>query len=133
MAASSPAFADDTATLIPPNCAAPPVLSAVDAALGICHSPDELRTYLAAMRLYMPAPHRAYLRAVELGPSIRDYVTERRESAGLRAAYDEAENDDGEAGARPGEKGPLVGSVVRIVAYHGFEPAKQAIGFAACS
>jgi lysophospholipase L1-like esterase len=33
LAASSPAFADDTATPIPPNCAAPPVLSAIDAAL----------------------------------------------------------------------------------------------------
>jgi acyl-CoA thioesterase I len=33
LAASSPAFADDTATPIPLNCAAPPVLSAIDAAL----------------------------------------------------------------------------------------------------
>src|ERR1700757_4101431 len=33
LAASSPAFPDDTATPIPPNCAAPPVLSAIDAAL----------------------------------------------------------------------------------------------------
>ena len=33
LAASSPALADDAATPIPPNCAAPPALSAIDAAL----------------------------------------------------------------------------------------------------
>lgn len=65
------------------------IIPAFDAALGIVHSPDELRVYLAKMRDYMPVGHRAFLEAVENGPSIRAYVQGGSGStAPLRDAYD---------------------------------------------
>lgn len=62
------------------------IIPTLDAALGIGHTPDQLRTYLAHMRDYMPPDHRAFLEAVEAGPSIRDYVLA-RDLAPLRERY----------------------------------------------
>ncbi|MBI2359361.1 MAG: hypothetical protein HYV04_10755 [Deltaproteobacteria bacterium] len=63
----------------------------LDAALGVMHAADLLRTYLIEMRNYMPPKHRAFIDAVEAGPSIRNYVLERRAtSLSLRDAYNAA-------------------------------------------
>src|SRR6266851_5741060 len=44
------------------------IVPCLDAALGVRHRQDELRTYLAAMRRYMPRPHVAFLESLERGP-----------------------------------------------------------------
>jgi indoleamine 2,3-dioxygenase len=63
------------------------IIPALDAALGVSHGGDPLRPYLLEMRNYMPPRHRAFLAAIEAGPSIRDYVYRRRADEGLREAY----------------------------------------------
>jgi indoleamine 2,3-dioxygenase len=63
------------------------IVPSLDAALGIRHRQDELRTYLAEMRRYMPRGHVAFLEQLERGPSVRDFVS-RSQSAELRARYD---------------------------------------------
>jgi indoleamine 2,3-dioxygenase len=63
------------------------IIPALDAALGIGHTPDQLRTYLTHMRDYMPPGHRAFLAAIEAGPAIRPYVLAHPD-ASLREAYD---------------------------------------------
>jgi indoleamine 2,3-dioxygenase len=63
------------------------IIPALDAALGVCHRDDPLRPYLLDMRNYMPPRHRAFLAAIEAGPSIRDYVYQHRAHEGLREAY----------------------------------------------
>ncbi len=66
------------------------IIPSLDAALGIEHQGGPLRAYLAEMRDYMPAKHRAFIEAVESGPSIRNEVLERRRSRpSLRDAYNE--------------------------------------------
>lgn len=50
------------------------VIPFFDAALGVKHRPTQLTDYIAIMRRYMPRPHREFIRAIENGPSIRDYV-----------------------------------------------------------
>jgi indoleamine 2,3-dioxygenase len=63
------------------------IVPCLDAALAIRHRPDELRTYLAEMRRYMPRGHVAFLEELERGPSVRDFV----EGSGdrkLRGSYD---------------------------------------------
>jgi indoleamine 2,3-dioxygenase len=50
------------------------IVPALDAALGIAHRDDPLRTYLREMRDYMPPAHRQFLETIERGPSIRRYV-----------------------------------------------------------
>ncbi|KAK3238891.1 hypothetical protein CYMTET_51138 [Cymbomonas tetramitiformis] len=47
------------------------VLPALDAALGIAMSEDDLSPYLKAMRDYMPPHHAEFMRAIEHGPSVR--------------------------------------------------------------
>lgn len=65
------------------------IIPALDAALGIEHSVDDLRIYLNKMRDYMPVGHRRFLEAIEGGPSIRRYVLNARtSSARLRDLYD---------------------------------------------
>lgn len=64
------------------------IIPSMDAALGIAHADDPLRPYLMEMREYMPPEHRAFLEAVEHGPSIRPYVLDRRQAIpALRDAY----------------------------------------------
>lgn len=62
------------------------IVPALDAALGVRHADDPLRTYLVEMRDYAPARHRAFVREVEAGASIRDCVAA-RSSSELREAY----------------------------------------------
>jgi indoleamine 2,3-dioxygenase len=64
------------------------IIPSLDAALGIEHSTDSLRIYLNKMRDYMPPAHRAFLGAIENGPSIRQIVLGRADgNAALRDAY----------------------------------------------
>lgn len=50
------------------------IIPALDAALGIAHRDDPLKAFLMEMRDYMPPRHRAFIEAIERGPSIRDQV-----------------------------------------------------------
>ena len=50
------------------------LVPALDAALGIGMSEDDLLPYLLAMRDYMPAEHAAFVRHLEAGPRLRDAV-----------------------------------------------------------
>jgi len=50
------------------------IIPALDAALGITHAEDMLRSYLNEMRDYMPPKHRRFIEAVEAGASVRDFV-----------------------------------------------------------
>jgi indoleamine 2,3-dioxygenase len=54
------------------------IIPMLDGLLGITHSPDELYHYLQEMRLYMPKPHREFLRFVETNSKVREFVKERR-------------------------------------------------------
>lgn len=64
------------------------IVPALDGALGITHRDDPLRVYLTELRAYMPPAHRAFVEAVEGGPSIRDYVLAHHEDhPALREGY----------------------------------------------
>ena len=64
------------------------IVPSLDAALGITHQKDVLYTYLQEMRDYMPPAHRAFIRSLQDGPSIRQYVVQHRQDAPmLRDAY----------------------------------------------
>jgi indoleamine 2,3-dioxygenase len=64
------------------------IMPSLDAALGITHQDDPLRPYLIEMRAYMPSNHRAFIEAIEKGPSLRQYVLEHRHRhPSLRDAY----------------------------------------------
>ncbi len=64
------------------------IIPSLDAVLGITHEDDPLRLYLMEMRDYMPPAHRAFIEALEQGPSIRQYVIEHwHEQPALRDAY----------------------------------------------
>ena len=43
------------------------IVPSLDAALGILHKDDPLRTYLVETRDYMPPKHRAFIEAIEQG------------------------------------------------------------------
>jgi indoleamine 2,3-dioxygenase len=67
------------------------IIPAIDAALGIRHERDEMRVYLMEMRDYMPPRDRAFVEALEQGPSIRDYIANRAAAQpALRTAYNYA-------------------------------------------
>ena len=57
------------------------IVPVLDALLGVAHQPDPLREYLMEMREYMPPEHRAFMQAIERGPSLRDAVLARRAAA----------------------------------------------------
>ena len=66
------------------------VIPALDAALGVAMSADELSPYLSEMRKYMPVQHVDFLTALEQGRSIRKFITDGKEKADLSkvaAAY----------------------------------------------
>ena len=65
------------------------IVPVLDALLGVAHQPDPLREYLMEMREYMPPAHRAFMQAVEGGPSVRELVLREGDAApALREAYD---------------------------------------------
>jgi indoleamine 2,3-dioxygenase len=67
------------------------IIPALDAALGIAHAEDMLRSYLQEMRDYMPPKHRQFIESVEAAPSMHRYVRRRAKShPALRAAYNGA-------------------------------------------
>lgn len=63
------------------------IVPALDAVLGVHHEEDVLKTYLLEMRTYHEPGQRAFIEALEHGPSVRDFVLS---PAGepARAAYD---------------------------------------------
>jgi indoleamine 2,3-dioxygenase len=63
------------------------IVPALDALLGVAHADDPLRGYLMEMRQYMPPRHRAFVEAVERGPSVRDFVLGRSDGE-LASEYD---------------------------------------------
>lgn len=64
------------------------IIPALDAVLGVTHKHDPLRPYLMEMRDYMPREHRAFIAALERGPSVREYVLAHGATeTGLREAY----------------------------------------------
>jgi indoleamine 2,3-dioxygenase len=64
------------------------IVPALDAALGVAHADDPLRSYLLEMRDYMPPRHRAFVEAAEAAPGIRAAVRESG-SRELVELYDE--------------------------------------------
>ncbi|MEZ4710854.1 MAG: hypothetical protein R3A44_26890 [Caldilineaceae bacterium] len=54
------------------------IIYAIDAALGIAHEFDAMRAYLLEMRDYMPVQDRAFIEALEHGPSLREFVKQER-------------------------------------------------------
>lgn len=54
------------------------LIQSLDAGLGVVHTHPASQPFLAAMRGYMPPPHRAFLERLEAGPSIRGFVDARR-------------------------------------------------------
>ena len=64
------------------------IIPSLDAALGIGHQQDMLHAYLMEMREYMPPRDKAFLEAIERGPSIRQYVLDHHQNhPSLREAY----------------------------------------------
>jgi len=51
------------------------IIPCLDAGLGIQHPESPLAVYLKEMRDYMPVGHRAFIGALERGPSIRSYAS----------------------------------------------------------
>jgi indoleamine 2,3-dioxygenase len=67
------------------------IIPALDAALGIAHAEDILRSYLKEMRDYMPPKHRTFIETVEAEPSLRNCVLRHRAlHPRLRDAYNAA-------------------------------------------
>jgi indoleamine 2,3-dioxygenase len=62
------------------------IIYALDAALGIRHGRDAMRIYLDEMKDYMPPLHRAFIREVEAGVSIREFAMQ-ADDASLRDGY----------------------------------------------
>lgn len=56
------------------------LLQAMDAGLGVIHRDDETSPFLFAMRRYMPPAHRRFIEALEDGPSLRQFVLDRKQS-----------------------------------------------------
>ena len=63
------------------------LFQAIDAALGIPHEDERTRPFLRAMRAHMPAPHRAFLEALDAAPPLRAFVEPRPP---LATRYDDA-------------------------------------------
>ena len=82
-----PEYADAPRTYYGETGAQSTIIPSLDAALGIRHRRDELRTYLAEMRRYMPPAHVAFLEELERVPGVRDFV-DRNGDTHLRARYD---------------------------------------------
>ncbi|HEX4772044.1 MAG TPA: hypothetical protein VH351_14505 [Bryobacteraceae bacterium] len=62
------------------------IVPSLDAALGIGHQADELRTYLMEMRTYMPPAQRGFIESLEVRESVRPFV-ERANRVSLTGIY----------------------------------------------
>jgi len=62
------------------------LIQALDAGLGVRHARPGPGDFLAEMRRYMPAPHRAFLDALEAGPDLAAHVAASGHDA-LRGTY----------------------------------------------
>jgi indoleamine 2,3-dioxygenase len=66
------------------------LLQSLDAGLGIKHDREKHESYLRQIRVYMPVAHRRFLEALEMGPSIREFVLNNQENYPmLRQHYNE--------------------------------------------
>ncbi|KOP26673.1 hypothetical protein AMR41_08590 [Hapalosiphon sp. MRB220] len=66
------------------------LLQSLDAGLGIKHDREKRESYLRQIRVYMPVAHRRFLEALEMGPSIREFVLNNQENYPmLRQHYNE--------------------------------------------
>lgn len=63
-----------------------PILSAIDAALGIRHD-HYFSAYVEKLRTYMRPSHVAFIEELEGGPSLRTFVVSNTDLATVRAAY----------------------------------------------
>jgi indoleamine 2,3-dioxygenase len=64
------------------------IIPALDAILGIQHQNDQLVVYLQEMRDYMPASHREYLTQLESMGSVREFISQQKNSE-LREIYNQ--------------------------------------------
>lgn len=65
------------------------IIPVLDAVLGISHATNPLREHLQEMRIYMPPSHRNFLRTVEQGPVIRDFIQQHSGIEELKAIYNQ--------------------------------------------
>lgn len=66
------------------------IIPAFDAALGIKHEDNPLKTHLSEMRDYMPTPHRLFIESLEKNTSIREYVLQHaKQNTILRDSYND--------------------------------------------
>lgn len=56
------------------------IIPSLDAVLGVVHQDDPLRPYLLEMQDYMPPKHRAFIKTLESGPSVRPSVIQHKDS-----------------------------------------------------
>lgn len=56
------------------------LVQSLDAGLGIKHHDERITAFLHEIRSYMPPPHRKFIEALEAGPSIRQFVLNRKQS-----------------------------------------------------
>lgn len=63
------------------------IIPAIDAALGVEHQDDPLRTFLMEMREYMPPAHRRFLAELEREAPVRALVLAHDDDTVLRDAY----------------------------------------------
>jgi len=78
------------------------IVPALDAFLGVEHADDPLRPYLLEMRDYMTPGQRAFLAAVEGGPSVRELLR------GRRGAEASSGRSDGGSGSRGGARAEAI-------------------------
>lgn len=57
-----------------------PIVPSLDTFLKIQHAQDDMIFYLRELRKYMPPNQRDFIQAVESGPSVRKYVSDRKET-----------------------------------------------------
>jgi indoleamine 2,3-dioxygenase len=63
------------------------IIPALDAVLGITHAKDELASYLAEMRDYMPPAHRAFLTLLEKNQTVVRAFVQASDNPALREVY----------------------------------------------
>ncbi|MFC0112403.1 indoleamine 2,3-dioxygenase [Kibdelosporangium aridum] len=69
------------------NAAQSSLIQAFDAGLGIRHEHKLTGTFLRGMRAYMPLAHRRFVKDLEAGPSVYDFVARRLDHPQLTESY----------------------------------------------